>query len=87
MHQKAAQERTQRHAEEIRQAMGGNSGLQLPSDLERFLNDILSENRPRQGYGVFMNADGLAITNLSTRATTNLSIQDLISVLQNTGRI
>ena len=82
MHQKATEERTQRHAAEIRQAMGGNRDLQLPPDLERFLNDIVTENRPRQGYGVFMNGDGLAITDLSTRVTTTLSIQDLLSVLQ-----
>ena len=86
MTQKAVEERTQRHADDMRQAMGGG-GLELPPDLERLLDDVLSSQSPRQGFGVFMGPNGMEVTNLSTRVTTNLSMGEVLEALQSVGRI
>lgn len=84
MTQRATEERSQRHAEEIRQAMGGSD---LPQELEQLLDDVLSSQTPRQGFGVFFGSNGMEVTNLRNRTTTNISISDLLNVLQDAGRI
>jgi hypothetical protein len=86
MTKRAVEERTQRHASEIRQAMGTLDPT-LPSHIQSLLDDVLSSQRPRQGFGVYMGPNGMEITNLSTRITTTLSMTDLLNTLQSAGRI
>ncbi len=86
MTMRASEERTQRHASEIRQAMGGNN-LAIPADLGRLLDSMTNTTPGRQGYGVFMSSNGMEVTDLTTRMTTSISIADVLNALQAAGRI